>query len=71
MNEFILNDMKIAKTNGSTAHEMLPRRYVDRIARERTHPLILSVSYLLICFPSLRTTLYTDVTIVDVLLFAY
>lgn len=24
MNEFILNDMQIAKTNGYTAHEMLP-----------------------------------------------
>lgn len=24
MNEFILDDMQIAKTNGYTAHEMLP-----------------------------------------------
>lgn len=64
MNEFILNDMQIAKTNGSTAHEMLPAGMLTEC--EHTHLLFLSVSHLLIYTPSLWTVLYTDVTIVDV-----
>lgn len=62
MNEFILNDMQIAKTNGSTAHEILPSGMLTE-QQLSAHILYFSAS--------LKTAFYTNMTNVDVLLFTY
>ena len=64
MNEFILNDMQIAKTNGSTAHEMLPSGLLSECSQRSVSELFTH----LLPF-SLNRSLFRS--IVDVLSFVY